>query len=205
MISASHLPKLARLRTVITIGLAVALTVALVGCGNRTPEQIADDELKAGLTAIAAGDEAGAVAHYQTCLKNDPANKFCLYNLGVHAGKGGELIEAENYYRLALAQDPDFPSALFNLGLLMHAGGDLRQAAQLLGKYVTLQPTDPDGHVKLGLVLRDSGDDVSADAQFAAALQLDPQVVIPTPAATPEPTPSPTPPSPSASESPSAR
>src|SRR6266542_2390903 len=108
---------------------SLVLFALVAGCGGRTEEQLAQDELNAGLAASAAGNTDQAVAHYTACLKHDSLNQFCVYNLGVIAMRAGRTQEAENDYRLALLIDPDFPSALFNLAYVQ-SGKNIPAATQ---------------------------------------------------------------------------
>jgi tetratricopeptide (TPR) repeat protein len=163
---------------------AAVLVATIVGCNSKTPAQLAAQELTAGLAAATAGNADQAVAHYQACLKQEPSNKYCLYNLGANSGRAGRAAEAENYYRVAVAQDPNFPSAVFNLALLLGNAGAYREAIGLFRHYVELQPDDPDGHLYLGLVLRNTGDAAGAETELNLAVKLNPKVVIPSPTPT---------------------
>lgn len=170
------------------------IVVLAAACGGRSPAQLANDELEAGLAAVQSGDRPSAVAHYEACLRHEPQNKYCLYNLGVHAGLDGRIDEAQTYYENVLVIDPNFPNAIFNLGVIARDRGELDGAGDFFRRYILLVPDDPDGHLSLGLILRRLGQTTEAEAELAEAQRLDPQLVIPsvppseppqTPAATP--------------------
>lgn len=183
-----------------------AMIVVLVGCAGKTEDQIATDELNAGLAASTAGQQDQAVLHYQACLKHNSLNEFCIYNLGVISARNGDAVAAENAYRLAMLIDPNFPSAIFNLALLRASAGSSDEAIQLYRRYTALRPDDAGGHLNLGLLLRATGQTDEASKELALALKLDPKVVIPS-AAPVSPSPSPTPqltPPPSPTARPSA-
>lgn len=176
--------------------IAIALAGTVAACGSKTPAQVAADELAAGLRAASAGDVEQAMTHYLACLKQEPANSTCLYNMGVNMGKVGKTAEAENYYRLTLAQTPDFPNAAFNLALLLgNRDNESKEAISLFRRYVQLVPDDPDGHLNLGILLRFTGDQAGAKAEFDLAVKLNPKIVIPTATTTTAPSASATPPS----------
>jgi len=171
-----------------------SLVVLLVGaCAGKSETQLATDELNAGLAASKACQSDQAETHYRACLRHNPQNEFCIYNLGVIAGAAGKTIEAENDYRLALLINPNFPSAIFNLALLRAAAGSPDEAASLYRRYIELRPQDAGGHLNLGLLLRPTGHDADANAELSKAVALDPTIVVQsaaptsTPGATPRP------------------
>ena len=178
---------------------ASLLVFTVAACGSKTERQLAQDELTAGLAAASAGKSGEAVQHYQACIKHESTNKFCLYNLGVHAQLEGRSTEAESDYRLAITQDANFGVAIFNLALIRRDAGSTAEAISLFRTYVGLEPTDPDGHLNLGLLLRSIGNVDDANRELAEAVRLKPDLVIPGPSNTPSASPSE---SPSASPSP---
>ena len=113
------------------IVLALASLTLVAACAGKTAEQLATDELNAGLAAQNQGDINGAAAHYKACLKHDSLNEFCIYDLGVIAQNANRALEAENDYRLALLIDPNFSSAVFNLAILRTSAGSTVEAIQL--------------------------------------------------------------------------
>ncbi len=173
-----------------------ALLVAMVACGGKTPEQLAIDELNAGLAASAAGQTEQAVAHYRACVEHDSMNAVCIYNLGVIAQQAGRGAEAENNYRLALLIDANFESAWSNLGILRAGVGANDEAITIFQRVIQINANNAFAHLNLGLLLRAKGLTEEADAELAKALELDPSVVIPTFEPSPSPTPTEPPPSP---------
>jgi tetratricopeptide (TPR) repeat protein len=177
----------------------VALLAAMAACGSKTPQQLAVDELNAGLAASSQGQTDQAAAHYKACLQHDPLYQFCIYNLGVIAQQAGRAAEAENDYRLALLIDPKFESAWSNLGILRAQAGSNEEAISIFREVIKINPKNAFAHLNLGLLLRAEGQTDQAQRELALALQLDPTVVIPTfvPSASPAPTKAPLSPSPS--------
>jgi tetratricopeptide (TPR) repeat protein len=196
-------PRSARRRLRVRAGqlcVAALLLVAAVGCNSKTPAQLAVDELNAGLAASGQGQTEQAATHYKACLQHDSLNQFCIYNLGVIAQQAGRAAEAENNYRLALLIDPKFESAWSNLGILRAGTGANDEAITIFRQVIAINKDNAFAHLNLGLLLRAKGETVEAKKELARAVQLDPNVVIPSfePSATPTP-PLPSP-SPSSSE-----
>jgi tetratricopeptide (TPR) repeat protein len=160
--------------------LAVALLVGavLAGCGTSSsslPASPMSPVLKAGLKAQADGKLVQAVTDYKTVLKDDPANVYALYDLGVIAQRGGSVNDAANYYQKALASHPDYAPALFNLAT-MEATVAPKQAATLYQRVITLEPKNAGAHLNLGFVLKGLGKTKQGQAQIATALRLDPSL-----------------------------
>lgn len=171
--------------------LLALLIVALAACGGKSEAQKAADALAAGLAAHQAGNLDEATKQYNECLKHDPTQRVCLYDLGVVAQTQNRAGEAENYYRLSLASDPNYPPSLFNLALLRSQAGSTQEAIDLYRHYVQVKPEDAGGHLNLGLLLRATGDTAGGDAELAEALRLNPALSIPAQAPAGSPTPSP--------------
>ena len=169
----------------------LAIASAVAACGGKTDAQQAADALNAGLQAHVAGQLDTAKGHYAECLKHEPKNKLCLYNLGLIAQMQGFPDEAEKDYRLALAVDPQYAPAIFNLAILRAAAGAAgaagasAEALDLYRRFVVLSPDDATGHLNYGLLLASTGDVAAGNAEIQKAMQLDPSLAAP---ATPEPT-----------------
>jgi tetratricopeptide (TPR) repeat protein len=157
----------------------VVMIAVLVGCAGKTEAELATEELNAGLAASAANQEDQAKAHYEACLKHNPQNEFCIYNLGVIADRNGNALEAEIAYRQALLINPTFPSAMFNLAVLRAAAGSNDEAMALYRKFIELRPEVAGGHLNLGLLLRAAGQIEEGDKELAEAVRLDPSIILP--------------------------
>lgn len=166
-------------RTFVWAAAAVLVLVAVLGCGGRSPAQLASEALNAGLQAHTAGNLDEASAQYRKCLEHEATNKFCLYNLGLVAQTQRRPAEAENYYRLSLATDPSYGPAMFNLAVLRRDIGDNVEALSQFRQYVQLFPNDATGHLNLGLLLIATGDQAAGQAEIAEAIRLDPNITVP--------------------------
>jgi tetratricopeptide (TPR) repeat protein len=174
--------------------LLLALTVVLAGCDSRTGEQIAADEVAAGLQAHQGGNLDEAARHYLEALRHDAQNKFAYYNLGLVHQTLGDPAAAEQSYRLALVVDPDFPPALFNLAIVRAGFGARDEAIELYTRVVMITPDNAGAHFNRGLLLREAGRQAEGDDAVRIALALDPSLVDPAasgPPASGSPAPSP--------------
>lgn len=166
------------------------LILAVVSCSSKTPAQLASEALNAGLAAHTAGNIDEASRQYKECLKQEPSNKYCNYNLGVIAQRQGRAVEAENYYRLSLATDPNYPPAIFNLAILRNDAGAQAEAIALYRQYVEFKPDDAGGHLNLGLLLIASGEQRQGQREIAKATKLDPNIQVPATSQQASPSPS---------------
>jgi tetratricopeptide (TPR) repeat protein len=171
-------------RRLVPLTLVLVAALALSACGGKSAAQRATDELNAGLAAQQAGNLDEAVRHYQECLKQDPRNVACIYDLGLVSHLRGNAADAEANYRLALSIDPNYTPALFNLAILRTQQGGADEAISLYQRYIALKPDDAAGHLNLGLLLRAKGDTAGADQELATALRLDPSISVPQASAT---------------------
>jgi Flp pilus assembly protein TadD len=172
------------------LAFAALLILALGSCTSKTAAQLATDALNAGLKAHLAGNTGEATLQYKECLKHEPANKYCLFNLGVIAQSEGSVVDAENYYRLSIAQDAKFSRPLFNLAILQTAAGATEEAVALYRRVIELEPGNAGAHLNLGLLLIATGDDAGGRAEIALAVLLDPTIHAPAPAPEASATPS---------------
>jgi tetratricopeptide (TPR) repeat protein len=174
------------------LALAAALVaVSLTACGSKTDAQLANDALQSGLEAQAAGQLDRAATAYNDCLKHEPKNKVCLYDLGTVEQAQDHAVAAEADYRLALAIDPKYAPALFNLAIIRADAGSFDEAIGLYRQYLTLTPKSAAGHFNLGLLLNRTGASAEGKTEIAAALALDPTLRSRLPSSPPSASPSP--------------
>ena len=172
------------------VPVAVALMLVVAACGGKSPAQLAQDALNAGIAAHSAGNLPEAQRQYQECLKHEVTNKICHYNLGLVAQTNGDLVTAENEYRLSLSTDPNYTPSLFNLAIVRTAAGDVTEAIALYTKYTQLKPDDAGGHLNLGLLLIQNGQADAGQKEIEAAVAIDPTIAVPQPSSTPATSPS---------------
>ena len=161
----------------LALALAFAvLALSVTACGFKTDSQLANDALQSGLEAQAAGQLDRAATAYNDCLKHEPKNKVCLYDLGTVKQAQDDAVAAEADYRLALASDPNYPPAIFNLAIIRADAGSFDEAIGLYREYLKLMPKSADAHFNLGLLLDRTGDTAAGATEIDAALALDPSL-----------------------------
>lgn len=157
----------------------LAISLALSGCAGKSEADQASDALAAGLAAHQGGKIEEAATHFRECLKHDPRNKFCYFNLGVIAQNQKNSADAENDYRVALSIDPAFPSAIWNLALVRASSGAQAEAIDLWRRYLRIDANAAGAHWNLAIQLRATGKQAEGDAEMARARQLDPSLTDP--------------------------
>ena len=93
----------------------------------------------------------------------------------VRAHQSGHLDITEAAYRDVLSADPDKPDATHYLGVLAYQQEELDTARTLVGRARELKPRDASIAANPGLVLRALGRHGEAEAEFEAALALEPR------------------------------
>jgi tetratricopeptide (TPR) repeat protein len=94
---------------------------------------------------------------------------------------------------LALELDPKMDSALFNLAIVRTNVGATADAVALYRQAIAVNPNSAAAHFNLGLLLRQLGQTAEAQQELATAQRLDPNLVAPSPTASPIRQASPTP------------
>lgn len=120
-----------------------------------------------GLAHTAIGRFDQATQDFQSGLRLDPRNAFCLENLGSIAAHQGRSAAAESFFRQALAIDPNFSQALLELASLRIDSNRLPEAEALLRKYIQVSPNPSVGYYKLAMVERTLRQTAAADRDLA--------------------------------------
>ncbi len=123
---------------------------------------------------LAAGDLAGAVAHWRRAVVLDPEDIDRRYNLARALTDLGRHPEAEQAYREAIARVPDHGEALFNLANLLVRRGAADQAIPLYRRAVAACPASAAFQVNLGMALKAVGRLEEAERAYREAIRLDP-------------------------------
>ena len=124
-----------------------------------------------GLSYTYLGRFDEAKQNFQSGLKLDPHNSFCLFHLGYIAKLQGDSAGAEAIFQRVLRSNPDFPDALLELANLRIEGNKLPEAAELLRRYVRVSRSPATGYYKLAMVEKKLHDTAASDrdlAQFQA-------------------------------------
>jgi tetratricopeptide (TPR) repeat protein len=169
-----------RFRGIRLIAAVAVSTAAIVACGSgsggQVPKADVGSVLADGLKALDQGDTKLAKQLYQAVLRQDPTNKYALYNLGYIAQVAKDPASAIEWYTKALASDSTFASARFNRAV---AYTDSNDAANAIADYRILLAIDPKNArvmYNLGNVLIASKNPTEGIPLVQQALVLDPSL-----------------------------
>jgi tetratricopeptide (TPR) repeat protein len=117
-------------------------------------------------------------------LKDSTAVARAELNLGVIAGKKGNLAEARSWYEASLDFDSSNADAWNNIGTTRESLGDTSGALEAYRHALTLRPTAPDPrhnlagtYFRLGVKALKQGDDATAIRQLTSCVELEPASV----------------------------
>jgi len=143
----------------------------------RLAPRYAKAHLNLGIALHAAGDDAGAVACYESALALDAANPYASYNLGRLRYERGAAPEAERLLRQALRAKPQFAEARIVLACALDAQAKAEAAAAELEAALGEQPRDFGALCLYAGVQRRLGRMDAAAAALRRALAVDPASV----------------------------
>jgi Flp pilus assembly protein TadD len=123
-----------------------------------------------GVSALDAGDLAGAKGAFAAALKANPKDPDALYYTGAMSEKAGDLAAAESSYKAALAARADFPRAMENLSALYDDAQRFDEALALVTSGLAKHPTDGMLHLNAGIAHAGKGDAPAAVRDFDAAI-----------------------------------
>jgi tetratricopeptide (TPR) repeat protein len=161
--------------------LAAGLVLVTAACGPAHNQSEGNTLVNQGLSYQRSNQLSLAQAAYREALRQDPGNKFALYNLGVLERDAGQTEAAIANFENALRTDPNFVPALFALAELRTATAP-QEAQSLYERAVKAAPKQASPHLGLGLLLRKMGQTAKGDAEVATALRLDPGLIDKLPA-----------------------
>jgi tetratricopeptide (TPR) repeat protein len=176
--------------------LAVFLAVAgLLGCAWGTARQISywrdsitlfrhalevtpDNYVAANSLGKAyelAGDNARALYLYRAAVASEPRFPVSQFNLAMTLLELGDEAAGIEHLQTAAQLQPENPDIHFNLGVYALRHSNWLAAAQSLSNAIALRPGFVPAHNTLAGVLLEAGKLTEAEAQFRAALRLEPQ------------------------------
>jgi Tfp pilus assembly protein PilF len=120
------------------------------------------------------GDTFGAIAHYESALKNRPDHAVVQNALGTALLSAGKAAEAIPHFEAALKARPDYFDAHYNLGIVLAAREDFKDALAQFQDAVRLKPEDANAQANLGSALAQAGNLPEAKACLERALKIDP-------------------------------
>lgn len=120
-----------------------------------------------GLSHAYLGRFDEAKQDFQSGLKLDPHNSFCLFNLGYIAEQQGDSAGAIAIFQKVLQGDPNFPDALLELANLRMGAHRFVEAEELLKRYIRVGRNRATGYYKLAMVERKLHETAAADRDLA--------------------------------------
>ncbi len=133
--------------------------------------------LDAGKTALAAGDLAAALAHFETIIASAPADPDGYGNLGaIYAGLG-DVERSESCYDAIIAANPGHTDALYNRGVVRMNAERFDAAHDDFAAVCALLPDDPDARNNLAVSAFMRGHFAEARAELERVLAGDPDHV----------------------------
>ncbi|MEO8084292.1 MAG: VWA domain-containing protein [Ardenticatenales bacterium] len=153
MLAAEALARLGRRRVVRPLAALLALALILpttAGCSRQ-----AALDVRAGNTALAAGDDKGALALYSSAAEAAPERPEPAYDQGVARLAGGDFSGARRDLERALIGARGALSAFtwYNLGTAALMAGELDVAVDALSEALRLTPDDAEAKRNLELAL----------------------------------------------------
>jgi O-antigen ligase/tetratricopeptide (TPR) repeat protein len=128
--------------------------------------------------AVQRGDTASAAGALQLAVDLDPGMALYQRELGKLDEADGDAREAQALLEGSARANPDDPNTPRTLGVLAMRNRDHDRAIAYLAASVRLDGTDPDARILLGMALDAVGRSTEADAEYATAILLVPQVAL---------------------------
>jgi len=91
-------------------------------------------------SALAAADDATAIAHYQQTVSKEPGNYEAWFGLGVSQAKQRHFQDAITAFRQVIALQPALAEPHNNLAVIYNELGDMRAAVEELEASLKLNP-----------------------------------------------------------------
>ena len=139
----------------------------------ETPGALAD-LVKAGTSALEAGDLPGALEKFATVVDSFPDQPEGHNNLGALYTSLGEYDKAEACFEKVLNLLPDNPNILYNRGVIRTQLEKFDAARRDFQAVLALNPDDPDTYNNLGVTAYMQGHFEEAGRCFDQALKLRP-------------------------------
>lgn len=121
------------------------------------------------------GEEAEALADFETALQLAPERWQAMHNRGVSYALAGRYDDAIADFEEVVRLNPKHTNAYFNLGELHYESGDYASAIEAYNRAIQLDPRDGALRNSRGHAYYLQGDYQPAFADYTEALRLDPQ------------------------------
>lgn len=125
-------------------------------------------------TATSRKNPARAGELFELALKFHPSSPVVLYNLGVLAGRSGDLKAAEEFYNAAIIVNPDSAECYVNRGAVRARLGRPREGVADCTRALALRPGLAEARINRAGAWGMLGDLRRAEADYRGALKIDP-------------------------------
>lgn len=132
---------------------------------------------KAGDTARTNKDYLQAIEYFEAAIRKDSKNAVLYNKLGLAQLKAQSFAEARVSFQKATKRDPKFADPVNNLGAVEYMQKRYGPAAKLFKKAVALDETKSTFHVNLGATWFAQKKLERAIAEYARALELNPDAL----------------------------
>ena len=157
------------------ITLAAVMTFWLAGLPAIASPREVDEAVAAGRAAVAASDDARAIALFERAIALDPSRSDAYYSVGLLYRSRERWRDALDAFRRAAASPSAPAEAHCQIGeLLTEVFAKPQEAVRHLRRATRVDPDYPRSHLLLGVALLQTGDPAGARAALREAARLDP-------------------------------
>lgn len=128
-----------------------------------------------GTARLDAGEHAGAITDFTRSLELKPDDSQALHNRGIAQRALKRTREAIADYTRAIEITPA-PDYIYNRAVAYEETDDLAAALADYARVIELNPDYAQAYANRGVILLRQGKDAPADADFAVAFRLDPNL-----------------------------
>jgi len=125
-------------------------------------------------TATSRKDPARAGRLFELALKFHPSSPVVLYNLGILAGRSGDLKAAEKFYDAAIVINPDFAECYVNSGSAKARLGRAKEGVADCTRALALAPGLAEAYINRAGAWGMLGDLRRAEVDYRGALKVNP-------------------------------
>lgn len=166
----------------------VLIATLFVGVGSSVLGYGSDQVTASGSMTVAqlekAGDDARAAKQYedakdyfQIAIRKDGKNAVLYNKLGMTYLRMNDLRGAEIAFQKAVKRNSKFADAVNNLGAVYYMRKNYGNASRYFKKAIALEETRPSFHVNLGATWFAQKQLERSIAEYARALELDPEAL----------------------------